>query len=186
MSETEASSAFQLGSHVVIETEGPEGTRKYCGYLLGGNEEEFYLKVTHKDMEIIREIGDSTRSVIKENLAGRTTLSLKREAARRWGIVDGLLATRADLLYDLQKLRESELLEDADDGVRLREMSMPIMTMLSRQYIKSMESTDDKAFGMEVAEFGETAAAGFEEMLKELNEKEENDGKEEAGSDHAT
>jgi hypothetical protein len=179
MSET-ASAAFGIGDHVVLELDTPEGERTICGYLMGGNDEEFYLKVTHKSIKLQLFVGDESKAKIRAGLEARSTPSLMREAWRYSSFKDAVLASRLDLLYELQKVREAELLEDADQGVKLRELDAPVMTMVTRDYIRTMESTSDKAFGAEVASFGETAAAGFEEMLKELDEtKEENDGTEE-------
>jgi hypothetical protein len=178
MSDT-ASAAFGIGDHVVLELDTPQGERTICGYLMGGNDEEFYLKVTHKSMKLNLFVGEESKGKIRAGLEARSTPSLMREAWRYSSLKNAVLASRLDLLYELQKVREAELLEDADRGVVLRELDAPVMTMVTRDYIRTMESTEDKAFGAEVASFGETAAAGFEEMLKELETKEENDGNEE-------
>lgn len=174
---------FTLGDAVVIEMGYAEGTRKICGILYGGNDEEFYIKVTHKESEIPLAIGDATRKKIAERLKGRTTLDLKRELVRRTDLKMGVLATRAEALEELQMIHEADMLEEHKQGVQMYENIVPVSTIISRDYVVSIESVDDRAFGIEVAEFGDTAAEGFEDMLKELDEKkEEDEGTEEEGA----
>lgn len=172
---------FEYGDHVIVEVEDPkEGTRLYGGFLLDLDMSQVTLKTTHKEMPVVHVLSDRIKGNIRTALADSNTVKLKLEGVRRLGVLNGILTPRKELLVDLQAAREEYLLEDYDDSPTWKELDAPVLTLLNRDHVKSIESTDDRQFGLEIAAFGETAAAGFEELLKEEAEKtkEDNEGTE--------
>lgn len=157
---------FAVGSHVVIEL---MDERKIAGHIQGYTEDGLVLSATHKDAVLVRRVSDNTKADIARQLAGKNVAWLKGAMLLR-GHFGGLLASRVDMIDQLQVDIEADILEQREDGMQFRELSSPVLTFISGGAIMLMEDTNDKMQEVEVSIFDQTLDAALKEILERGDE----------------
>lgn len=179
--------SFDIGNHVVVEL---EDDRKIAGFIVGVSEDgNLLLKATHKEMAMLRYINpdvsaDMTRQLMEKPMWElRVAAVLNRVALRN-------LTDRTVLVPALQKVYEARLIAEREDGVQLRELSVPVLTFINSDFIRLMEDTDDKLTESDVAVFNQTMDISIEKLFTEEDERKakaeaeaDNETKDEIGKD---
>jgi hypothetical protein len=157
--------SFDIGNHVVIEL---DDDRKLAGYIVGVSDDGsgIILKATHKEMAMIRYINPLVSKDIRRQLMAKPMRTLRLAAVLN-GKPLAALGGREELVSLIQGVYEARVIAEKDDGVRLRELSTPVLTFVNTDFIKLMEDTDDKLTESEVSTFNQT----FESELKDLLDK---------------
>lgn len=165
---------FTVGSHVVIEL---MDERKIAGYIQGYTEDGLVLNATHKDAVLVRRVSEGMVADIAAQLQSKNVAWLKGAMLLR-GHFGGLLASREDMIDQLQADIEADILEQREDGMQFRELSSPVLTFVSGGAIMLMEDTNDKMKEVEVSIFDQTLDAALKQILDGSDdETKEDDGK---------
>lgn len=155
---------FEIGGHVMVELlEVGLPTRKIAGYLMSVEDDGLILKVTHKEAALSRMLAESSRVAIEEDLAGASGIRLRLAAVLR-GRFAAAIGNRAVLESVLFGDIEDEILTAKDDGVRMREMSEPVLTFLSYGIVGLMEATDDRVTDATITNF----ESGLDGTIREI------------------
>lgn len=152
---------FTVGSHVVIEL---MDERKIAGYIQGYTEDGLVLNATHKDAVLVRRVSEGMVADIAAQLQSKNVAWLKGAMLLR-GHFGGLLASREDMIDQLQADIEADILEQREDGMQFRELSSPVLTFVSGGAIMLMEDTNDKMKEVEVSIFDQTLDAALKQIL---------------------
>lgn len=171
--------SFDIGNHVVIEL---DDDRKIAGYIVGVTDDGsgIMLKATHKEMAMIRYMNPLVSEDIHRQLMAKPMRTLRLAAVLN-GKPLAVLQGRAELVALIQGLYEARIIAAKDDGVKLRELAVPVLTFVNTGFVKLMEDTDDKLTESEVSSFNQT----FESELKDLLDKAgEETTKEELNDEH--
>lgn len=152
---------FELGNHVVIEL---VDERKLAGYLVSVEDDGLILKVTHKDMEMIRTLSYVTKAAIESELARWPGIRLRLSAVLH-GKPGAALFGRGALESIMYAEIEQDILASKDDGMQLREMHEPVLTFMSYGMIALMEATDDKLLDAEITKFDSALDGTIQEIL---------------------
>lgn len=156
--------SFEFGHHIVAEVADEDGVvRKIGGYLMDTTGEGIILKVTHKECSITRVISEETRANFLGQLESRGMGRL-RMAALYYGRPGWLRLPREALIGALLTAVEKEFLESRDDGVKLREMTEPVLTFVNFGILRMMESTEDKIVDADASLFDQT----LDDTLKKI------------------
>lgn len=155
---------FELGHHVMVELlEVGMPCRKIAGYLMSVEDDGLILKVTHKESGMTRMLSDASRISIEKDLAEMPIARLRLAALLR-GRVGVAFGSRAVLETVLFGDIEEDILVAKDDGIRMREMSEPVLTFVSYGIVGMMEATDDKLLNAELTNF----ESGLDGMIREI------------------
>lgn len=131
---------FVPGTHVLVEM---VNERRLAGNVIGWTPDGgMYLSATHRESRMIRTVSDEFREEIRGTLDGMSTGKLRKVAVRS-GMFWLVVLNRKRLTDALVKQVEREVLEDAEDGVRLRELSVPVKMFVDGGSISTIESTED-------------------------------------------
>lgn len=140
--------SFDVGSHVMVEL---ENDRRLWGYLISVGDDGMIFKVTHREMEVLRKVSDASSLSIAAELTSMPLVKLRLIAAfqGQWRLL-GL--SRARLVEAVQVEMEKRMVEDRDDGMQLRELSVPVLTFVAYGVLRTMEASEDR---MVEAELGD-------------------------------
>lgn len=157
--------SFDIGNHVVVEL---EDDRKIAGYIVGVSDDGsgLILKATHKETAMIRSINPDVSADIERQLMEKSMWSL-----RLTGVLNRVpllsLLERVTLVSAVQVAIERRLIEEREDGVQLRELSVPVLTFINTGFVRLMEDTDDKIMDSEVSVFNQTMDISIEKLFNE-------------------
>lgn len=130
---------FAPGTHtmVVMDT-----GRKMAGYVMGWTEDGLYLSVTHKESAMVRTLAPEFYEEALKVMESHHAVVLRAEAVRMFGLK--VLFKKLDnlKLMILEKL-ERDLLAEMDDGVKMRELAVPVKTWINSSGIAEVSSTED-------------------------------------------
>lgn len=157
--------SFEFGHHIVAEVADENGAvRKIGGYLMDTTGEGIILKVTHKECALTRVVSEETRANFLGQLESRSMGRL-RLGALYYGRPGWLRLPREALIGALLTAVEKEFLESRDDGIKLREMTEPVLTFVNFGILRTMESTEDKIYDADVSLFDQTLDKTLEQIL---------------------
>lgn len=163
--------SFDIGNHVVIEM---DDDRKIAGYVVGMTEDGsgIMLKATHKEIAMLRYVNPEVSADIRRQLMDKPMMRLRLSAVLS-GVPLAVFSKREELVDVLQDIYETGLIESRDDGVRLRELSMPVLTFINTGFIKIIEDTDDKLTEAEVSVFNQTFDIEMKNLLDQAEKTKE-------------
>ena len=172
---------FSVGTHIMIEL---MDERKIAGYLIGGSLEEggLFLSATHKESEMTYGVSDEASDDIVRQLREHKGWKL-----RVAGVLSGhplaALGSRDELIGVLHDDVVAKLVENADDGLRMRELANPVVTFVNAGAVLMIENTLDRAIESDVRKFDQDSGKSSELekvldeiLVKDLNDKEEDNG----------
>lgn len=157
--------SFDIGNHVVVEL---EDDRKIAGYIVGVNDDGsgLILKATHKETAMLRSINPDVSADIERQLMEKSMWSLRLTGVLHRVPLLALL-DRVTLVSAVQRAIEAHLIEEREDGVQLRELSVPVLTYINTGFVRLMEDTDDKLTESEVSVFNQTMDISIEKLFTE-------------------